>query len=293
MGFLRSIVRAVAINVGHLTGLAAPVVLMLQTQREGHSMNYVDVFISHKRDDAAKVEALKRRITGWGFTCFVDADDPVLKRMKDQPDADPKALADHIRHNLRRSRCLIYAFTEASSRSRWMPWETGFFDGRWGPHQVGLYDLDEPAAGTARAVLADGSHDQLSLQEYLSIYTELKPDTLHDFLRNACSTRALMGRADVDADRFATLLAGLSRNPIDFTLGWWQYMASLQQQIGEHFAGFGMPAVHPAFLEMIEAWRQSLKSFEIAMPQGRSQSFGTMIEKVNAMHERAGDVSAR
>jgi hypothetical protein len=254
-------------------------------------MNYVDVFISHKQEDRVKGEALRSRITGWGFTCYVDADDSILEPMVKAKDTDPKALADHIRQDLRLCRCLIYAFTDASSRSRWMPWEIGFFDGRWGPHQIGLYDLDESRTTAAKPSIRSDAQDPLSVQEYLNIYSELKPDTLRDFLQSACSTRALLGRADVDADRFATLLAGMVRNPIDFMLGSWQYMASLQQQLAEQLGPFGMTAVHPAFLKMIEAWRQNLRAFEIAMPQRQDQSLAPMIERINLMHQRAGDVS--
>src|SRR5258707_920285 len=64
--------------------------------------------------------------------------------------------------------------------------------------------------------------------KYLRIYEEVMPDDLHDFLRRACSVRALADRADVDGDRLATLLVGMSRDPVDFGLDARAYLITLQ-----------------------------------------------------------------
>src|SRR4051794_8227950 len=101
-------------------------------------MYYFDVFILHNRKDTDRVLKLEKIITEWGFTCYIAANDPKLQRPE-----NPKQLSQSIRLNLRKARCLIYAFSENSPRSRWMPWEIGFFDGRWGDQPIGLYDLDQ------------------------------------------------------------------------------------------------------------------------------------------------------
>lgn len=36
---------------------------------------YVDVFVSHKMEDAEKAKDLKRRIESLGLTCWIDDDD--------------------------------------------------------------------------------------------------------------------------------------------------------------------------------------------------------------------------
>ena len=93
---------------------------------------YVDVFISHKMEDAEKAQRLKRRIESFGLTCWIDADDAEMERIQKALPVDYKLLTDRIREHLRTCRCLIFAFSAKSRESRWMPWELGFFDGRWG-----------------------------------------------------------------------------------------------------------------------------------------------------------------
>ena len=89
-------------------------------------MRYADVCISHTQKDQARAAALKQRIIGWSLSCHIDADDPELERIKNAPDSDPQALADRIRQHLRTCRCLIYAFSSQSLKSRCMPWDSAF-----------------------------------------------------------------------------------------------------------------------------------------------------------------------
>jgi hypothetical protein len=201
-------------------------------------MSYVDAFISHYRTDMEKARALEQRIKGWGFSCFIDGDDAELAKKKENRRSveDDLTLAAYIRGKLRDCRCIIYAYSASSPQSRWMQWELGFFDGRWGPRQIGRYDLDE-----GRADGGEGDARKQDVLEYLHVYEELRPETLRDFLRGACSTRALADRADVDVDRLATLLTAKSRDPVNFTLDAWAYLTALQRQFWSRW-----PAVFPA-----------------------------------------------
>jgi hypothetical protein len=114
------------------------------------------------------------------------------------------------------------------------------------------------------------------------MYTELRRETLHDFLRDVCSTRALANRADVDVDRFATLLTGMFRNPADFMLGCWQYSLSLQQQVWER--SFLPSAETPSTLSLVE-WSETVRKgmapflqlFE-APPRAQEATAGTVGE---------------
>src|SRR5438552_17185988 len=111
---------------------------------------YVDVFISHKSKDAEKAQRLKRRIVDdYRLSCWIDADDEEMQRLQQAQPVDYKLLTDRIREHLRTCRCLIFAYSSQSRDSLWMPWELGFFDGRWGRRLIGLYDLDEGAGKKA------------------------------------------------------------------------------------------------------------------------------------------------
>jgi hypothetical protein len=201
-------------------------------------MPYTDVFISHKAEDTAKAKQLQSLIKSWSFDCWIDADDQELQRIR--ASNDPRRMAEHIRQSLRDCRVLLYAFSLNSGRSRWMPWELGFFDGRWGQLQIALYDLDERPRSK---LLQDEKNvqkspdDPMSLQEYLKIYPLCDRRSLRPFLDERTSTRALADRADVDVDRLGAMLAGAMRNPLDFALGSTQYALALQQEFW-HRAGF-------------------------------------------------------
>lgn len=201
-------------------------------------MRYVDVFVSHKAEDTEAALALKERIAGWGFSCWVDAEDEALRA-----NPGPRELADHIRERLRTCRCLIYAFSAASAQSKWMPWELGFFDGRWGDRQVLLYDLAADGGAPARAPRHAPAKSAPTVQEYLEIYEAVPPAALEAELRERCSTRALANRADVDADRAAALAAGALRNPLAFWIGLWEWAVSVQM---EAWRGAGLPAAPPS-----------------------------------------------
>ena len=62
-----------------------------------YAMTYVDVFISHYQHDKVKVRALKDRIEGLKFYCYIDAYDTGLSQKKDESVADERAPAERIR----------------------------------------------------------------------------------------------------------------------------------------------------------------------------------------------------
>jgi hypothetical protein len=255
-------------------------------------MDYVDVFISHGQRDTERALALKQRIEDLrlGLSCFVDAEDPVLAQKNVETVADELALADHIRRKLRDCRCLIYVYSAQSVDSRWMPWELGFFDGRWGPRQIGLYDLDHDGtpAGEPRS---KGESRKRRVLEYLHIYEELTAANLRDFLQRACSTRALADRADVDVDRVATLLAGLSRDPVNFTLDAWTYLIALQQQFLRRLAGGGAAGIVAPGLQQWQAmWDTAMRAGEGF--RGLVQPFAAAMRPPAAMRDTLQDVTA-
>lgn len=84
-----------------------------------------DIFLSHSYNDRAIIPALKAELEKLNYKVYVDwIDDKLLSR-----DNVSKDTAKVLQKRMKQSKCLIYATSEHSSNSRWMPWELGYFDG--------------------------------------------------------------------------------------------------------------------------------------------------------------------
>jgi hypothetical protein len=94
----------------------------------------------------------------WDIDVFVDVDDAMLAKLPDKPD---KELPDRLVRKLRRCRLLLFAFSEDSVDSRWMPWELGLAHGVVG--RVLLWPFTEQALQAKER------------QEYLHLYEALDP----------------------------------------------------------------------------------------------------------------------
>lgn len=193
----------------------------------GPAVSYADVFISHQQRDRAGAEALGHRIRALGHSCYLDAFDPTLAGKH------AGELAEHIRTQLRGARALLFYFTDSAATSKWMPWELGFFDGRWGKTTVGIYLVEPvgPVAGGRRrghsGAAAPASPAAFSIQEYLQIYERVTDTNLADFLARASSIDTLANRSDVDIDRAMSMLTAALRNPLAFSLGWQKYLLGM------------------------------------------------------------------
>lgn len=112
-----------------------------------------DVFLSHSSLDIESIAGIKLYLEEEGLSVYVDSVvDPQLDR--ERVTADTAAL---LKQRMDRSRFLLYATSEASSQSRWMPWELGYFDGSK-PGKVGIL------------ALVHRQGEQFAGQEYLSLY---------------------------------------------------------------------------------------------------------------------------
>jgi hypothetical protein len=90
------------------------------------STSYFDIFLSHSREDAEIVAGVKALLEREGLSVYVDwIEDPQLDRSRVSA-----ATADQLRNRMKHSNYLLYASSRASSHSKWMPWELGYFDGR-------------------------------------------------------------------------------------------------------------------------------------------------------------------
>ncbi|MGN7805775.1 toll/interleukin-1 receptor domain-containing protein [Ensifer sp. 22521] len=84
-----------------------------------------DIFLSHSIDDAGIILGLKRILEEAGKSVYIDwVDDSDLDRER----VSGKT-AEKLRTRMNQCSTLIYAYSQSSQQSRWMPWELGYFDG--------------------------------------------------------------------------------------------------------------------------------------------------------------------
>lgn len=123
-------------------------------EHAGSPQGQFDVFLSHSILDAVLVLGVRRLLERQGLTVYVDwVDDPSLDR-----NAVTSATADRLRQRMRQSRSLIYATSRAALRSRWMPWELGYFDGLKNADRISVLPIE------------NGSGISFDGQEYLGLY---------------------------------------------------------------------------------------------------------------------------
>jgi hypothetical protein len=115
-----------------------------------------DVFLSHARLDAEVIAGVKRLLEGRRLSVYIDwIEDPQLDRTR----VTPKT-ADQLRMRMRHCKSLIFATSNSSPSSKWMPWELGYFDG-FKPGHVAVLPLVEAGKG-------------FTGQEYLGLYPTLE-----------------------------------------------------------------------------------------------------------------------
>jgi hypothetical protein len=97
-----------------------------------------DIFLSHSFSDAELILGVKQIIEGQGRTVYVDwIEDKTLDRKN-----VTRATAEVLRRRMKSCKSLVYATSENSSESKWMPWELGYFDG-FRPDKISILPLVE------------------------------------------------------------------------------------------------------------------------------------------------------
>jgi len=115
-----------------------------------------DIFLSHSYNDREIIPALKHELESFGFSVYVDwINDKLLSR-----ENVTKETAAILQKRMKQSKCLIYATSDNSSNSRWMPWELGYFDGIK-DKMVGILPLKK---------YGNGFQDDFKGEEYLGLY---------------------------------------------------------------------------------------------------------------------------
>ncbi|TFB13573.1 TIR domain-containing protein [Filobacillus milosensis] len=115
--------------------------------------NY-DVFLSHSYSDAEVILGLCYFIESLGYTVYLDwKEDPQMNRGQ-----VTKLTANTLRKRMGQSASLLFATSEHSTESVWMPWELGYFDALKG--KVAILPL----------TIRSNSIDEYKGQEYLGLY---------------------------------------------------------------------------------------------------------------------------
>lgn len=118
------------------------------------SRSSFDVFLSHSYMDQELVLGAKQLLEEKGLTVYVDwIDDPLLDRRE-----VTRATAEKIRARMRQCRSLLYLHSANATKSKWCPWELGYFDAFTHPsRRVFIF----PVTAADRAYTS---------QEYLNLY---------------------------------------------------------------------------------------------------------------------------
>jgi hypothetical protein len=157
MWLTESRVRARAI--GYAASLGVEVALgihaLIQALKEACSERF-DIFLSHSIRDAELVLGVKVVLEDAGKSVYIDwIEDPALDRAQ-----VTGKTADMLRSRMRACDSLLYLYSQASQRSRWMPWELGYFDGFNGNVAI-------------LPVVPEGGALDFDREEYLQLYPKV------------------------------------------------------------------------------------------------------------------------
>jgi hypothetical protein len=112
-----------------------------------------DIFLSHSSAEPEEILlGIKAFLEDAQLSVYVDRySDPQLT-----PEDVTSATAEILRRRMRNSGALLYVHSRFSKKSRWMPWELGFFDGLKG--RVGIIPVTQ------------NQEEAFKGEEYLNLY---------------------------------------------------------------------------------------------------------------------------
>ena len=112
-----------------------------------------DVFLSHSSAEPEEILlGIKALFEKEGMSVYVDRySDPHLAL--EQVTSSTAAV---LRQRMHQSKALLYVYSRHSTKSRWMPWELGYFDGLRG--RVGIFPVTQ------------SQEEDFKGEEYLSLY---------------------------------------------------------------------------------------------------------------------------
>lgn len=112
-------------SYGDMKNIANKIILESNQQLQSEQYMY-EIFLSHSFNDSEIVLGLKLYLENkLKLRTYVDwIDSPEMDRSCVNKDTAKK-----LKKNMKDSKSLIYATSDNSIKSRWMPWELGYFDG--------------------------------------------------------------------------------------------------------------------------------------------------------------------
>ncbi|MGK0159413.1 toll/interleukin-1 receptor domain-containing protein [Pseudomonas mosselii] len=120
--FTQDEARAAAKQAKGNRNIKAVITESMESYKEADSF---DIFLSHSSSDAELVLGITALLEQRGKRVYVDwVNDPELDRSHVTKDT-----AARLRHRMAQSDSLFYVATDNATKSKWMPWELGFFDG--------------------------------------------------------------------------------------------------------------------------------------------------------------------
>lgn len=130
----------------------SPSLVLAEESRRAPTTTTYDIFLSHAYKDAEQILGLAKTLRDMGFSVYVDwIIDTQLSR-----DSVTPATAARLRRRMKQCRALFYVTSENAPLSRWMPWETGYFDALRG--RVAILPVTKEGKSTYQG------------QEYLGLY---------------------------------------------------------------------------------------------------------------------------
>lgn len=172
--FTQDEARAAAKQAKGNRSIKAVITESMESYKEADSF---DIFLSHSSSDAELVHGIKKLLEQRGKRVYVDwVDDPELDRS-----CVTKDTAARLRYRMLQSESLFYVATDNATKSKWMPWELGFFDG-----------LKRDRVRILPVLLS--SNQSFDGQEYLDLYPVVSKEELEVSSSTANLRSALRAR---------------------------------------------------------------------------------------------------
>lgn len=119
-------------------------------------LNEYDIFLSHATIDVEIMKLVKAHFEIKGKTVYVaELENPLLKNQE-----ITKEFANLLQEKMNISKKLCYVLSPGSTKSYWMPWELGYFDGEKGSKNIQVLTVSKP----------DNNEESYLGHEYLKLY---------------------------------------------------------------------------------------------------------------------------
>ena len=124
------------------------------------SLDSIDIFLSHSNLDKEIILGVLEVLWGMGYSVYVDWLYHATNVDTTIGAITPTTVIE-LKYHMRKCAWMIYLHSDASSVSKWCPWELGYFDAMYHPHKkICIFPLVDHT-GVFRG------------QEYLALYREV------------------------------------------------------------------------------------------------------------------------